>query len=309
MKKLVLGVLMLSVMSTFAQKKHKNGKIYDQHPGIEIVNEFTKAFVAGDEEKLKSLVTEDFKWWQMNSMDPKPLKLKGLVSRSNYLSKNVIGLQIKDRGSAYSDAMEYGKDNLNVYTYQILKGFDKNTGFKFEIPRNSIFFFSKDGKKISGLSVADSQLKWRKSYEAWDTRKNGKIYKDHPMISKARLLYAYLETGDMAAMKDLYAENARISDIMNSEKDSSKSVEEEMESLKEFFKIYEIVNVSESGYPDLLEYEGSKTKTIISWWNVTVKNKKSNAVKEAVHHSQIAVNKKGKIINEQYYFNASQLPK
>ena len=83
MKKLVLGVLMLSVMSTFAQKKHKNGKIYDQHPGIEIVNEFTKAFVAGDEEKLKSLVTEDFKWWQMNSMDPKPLKLKGLVSRSN----------------------------------------------------------------------------------------------------------------------------------------------------------------------------------------------------------------------------------
>ncbi|MBT4868788.1 MAG: hypothetical protein HON45_01620, partial [Polaribacter sp.] len=266
-------------------------------------------FVAGDEEKLKSLVTEDFKWWQMNSMDPKPLKLKGLVSRSNYLSKNVIGLQIKDRGSAYSDAMEYGKDNLNVYTYQILKGFDKNTGFKFEIPRNSIFFFSKDGKKISGLSVADSQLKWRKSYEAWDTRKNGKIYKDHPMISKARLLYAYLETGDMAAMKDLYAENARISDIMNSEKDSSKSVEEEMESLKEFFKIYEIVNVSESGYPDLLEYEGSKTKTIISWWNVTVKNKKSNAVKEAVHHSQIVVNKKGKIINEQYYFNASQLPK
>jgi len=296
-------------MSTFAQKKHKNGKIYDQHPGIEIVNEFTKAFVAGDEEKLKSLVTEDFKWWQMNSMDPKPLKLKGLVSRSNYLSRNVIGLQIKDRGSAYSDAMEYGKDNLNVYTYQILKGFDKNTGFKFEIPRNSIFFFSKDGKKISGLSVADSQLKWRKSYEAWDTRKNGKIYKDHPMISKARLLYAYLETGDMAAMKDLYAENARISDIMNSEKDSSKSVEEEMESLKEFFKIYEIVNVSESGYPDLLEYEGSKTKTIISWWNVTVKNKKSNAVKEAVHHSQIVVNKKGKIINEQYYFNASQLPK
>ena len=309
MKKLVLGVLMVSVMSTFAQKKHKNGKIYDQHPGIEIVNEFTKAFVAGDEEKLKSLVTEDFKWWQMNSMDPKPLKLKGLVSRSNYLSKNVIGLQIKDRGSAYSDAMEYGKDNLNVYTYQILKGFDKNTGFKFEIPRNSIFFFSKDGKKISGLSVADSQLKWRKSYEAWDTRKNGKIYKDHPMISKARLLYAYLETGDMAAMKDLYAENARISDIMNSEKDSSKSVEEEMEGLKEFFKIYEIVNVSESGYPDLLEYEGSKTKTIISWWNVTVKNRKSNAVKEAVHHSQIVVNKKGKIINEQYYFNASQLPK
>ena len=66
--------------------------------------------------------------------------------------------------------------------------------------------------------------------------------------------------------------------------------------------------MSESGYPDLFEYEGSDTKTIISWWDITVKNKKSNAIKEAVHHSQIVVNKEGKIINEQYYFNASQLP-
>jgi ketosteroid isomerase-like protein len=308
MKKLVLGVLMLSVMSISAQKKHKNGRIYDQHPGIELVNEFTDAFVAGDAEKLKSMVTEDFKWWQMNSMEPKPLTLNRLLGRSNYLSKNVIGLQIKDRGSAYSDAMEYGKDDLNVYTYQILKGFDKNTGYKFQIPRNSIFFFSKDGKKISGLSVSDSQLKWKKSYDAWGTTKNGTIYKDHPMISKARLLYAYIEIGDMESMKALYSENATILDVMNSEKDASKSVEEEMESLKEFYKQYEILNVSESGYPDLFEYEGSDNKTIISWWDITVKNKKSNAIKEAVHHSQIVVNKEGKIINEQYYFNASQLP-
>ena len=98
MKKLVLGVLMLFVMTLFAQKKHKNGKIYDQHPGIEIVNAFTKAFVAGDKEKLKSLVTEDFKWWQMNSMNSKQLEMKRLIKRFNYLSKNVIGLKIQDRG-------------------------------------------------------------------------------------------------------------------------------------------------------------------------------------------------------------------
>ena len=82
MKKLVLGVLMLSAMSTSAQKKHKNGTIYDQHPGIEIVNEFTKAFVAGDADKLKSLVTEDFKWWQMNAMEPKPLTLNRLLKKN-----------------------------------------------------------------------------------------------------------------------------------------------------------------------------------------------------------------------------------
>ena len=115
--------------------------------------------------------------------------------------------------SSYSDALEFGKDGVNVYAYQVLKGFDKNTGYKLEIPRNSIFFFDKEGK-ISGLSVSDSQLKWKKAYDAWGTSKNGEIYKDHPMISKARLLYAYLEIGDLASMKDLYAEDAKISDVM-----------------------------------------------------------------------------------------------
>ena len=301
--------LLLFVASTlvFAQKK-KNGTIFIEHPGIEIVNEFNKAFVEGDVEKLKSLVTEDFKWWQMNAMNTKPLTMKNLINRSTYLSENVLGLKIEDRGSAYSDAMEYGKDNLNVYTYQILKGFDKNTGYKFEIPRNSIFFFSKDGKKISGLSVIDSQLKWEKSYDAWQTRKNGTIYKDHPMIAKTRLLYAYFALGDIPGMRSLYKENARITDVMNSDIDQYNTVDEEMENLKEFYKLYEVVNVSESGYPDLLEYEGTESKTIISWWNITFKNKKSNAIKEMKQHSQIVVNKDGKIIREQYYFNASQLP-
>ena len=309
MKKVLLFGMLLSVAAVFGQKKHVNGKIYDAHPGIELVNEFTKAFVAGDEDKLRSLVTEDFKWWQMNAMDTEELTMDRLVKRSLYLSKNVLGLSIEDRGSAYSDAMEYGKDNLNVYTYQKLRGFDKNTGFKFEIPRNSIFFFNKGGKKISGLSVADSQLKWKKSYDAWQTRKNGVIYKDHPMIAKARLLYAYLELGDIAAMKSLYAESATISDVMNSEMNATKSVTEEIENLKAFFKNYEVVNVSESGYPDVLEYEGAEdSQTIISWWNITIKNKKSGVEKEAKHHSQITVNKAGKIVNEQYYFNASQLP-
>ena len=305
--KITLILLFVASTLVFAQKK-KNGTIFIEHPGIEIVNEFNKAFVEGDEEKLKSLVTEDFKWWQMNAMNTKPLTMKNLINRSTYLSENVMGLKIEDRGSAYSDAMEYGKDNLNVYTYQILKGFDKNTGYKFEIPRNSIFFFSKDGKKITGLSVIDSQLKWAKSYDAWQTRKNGTIYKDHTMIAKARLLYAYFALGDIPGMRSLYKENARITDVMNSDMDQNNTVDEEMENLKEFYKLYEVVNVSESGYPDLLEYEGTETKTIISWWDITFKNKKSNAIKEMKQHSQIVVNKDGKIIREQYYFNASQLP-
>jgi len=307
MKKLLFLIAVVFTNSTFSQKKNSNGKIYDKHPAINTVESFTKAFVDGSQEELKALVSDDFKWWQMNAMMPKPLTIENLIARSEYLAKNVIGFSVTNRGTSYSDALEFGKDGVNVYAYQVLKGFDKNTGYKLEIPRNSIFFFDKEGK-ISGLSVSDSQLKWKKAYDAWGTSKNGEIYKDHPMISKARLLYAYLEIGDLASMKDLYAEDAKISDVMNSDINSSVSVEEEINNLKEFYKTYEIIRVRERGYPDLLKYEGDDTSTIISWWNVTVKNKKSGKTKEAVHHSQIVVNNDGKIVNEQYYFNASALP-
>jgi|TARA_B110000977_G_scaffold201771_1_gene298509 ketosteroid isomerase-like protein len=307
MKKLLLSLALLFTAFTFAQKKNLNGKIYDKHPAINVVESFTKAFVEGNQEELKALVSDDFKWWQMNAMMPKPLTIENLIGRSEYFVNNVIGFSVTNRGTAYSDALEFGKNGVNVYAYQVLKGFDKNTGYKLQIPRNSIFFFDKDGK-ISGLSVSDSQLKWEKAYDAWGTSKNGVLYKDHPMISKARLLYAYLELGDLTSIKELYAEDAKIFDVMNSDINSFVSVEEEMNNLKEFYKTYEISNVSERGYPDLLDYEGDDTSTIISWWNVTVKNKKSGNTKETVHHSQIVVNSDGKIITEQYYFNASALP-
>ena len=128
------------------------------------------------------------------------------------------------------------------------------------------------------------------------------------MISKARLLMAYLEIGDLESMKDLYDENAKIYDVMNTELDSYVSVEDEINTLKEFYKNFEVVSVRERGYPDLLNYEGTDTFTIISWWNITVKNKRSGKIKEMVQHSQIDVNKEGKIVSEQYYYNASSLP-
>jgi hypothetical protein len=307
MKKLLLLIAVVFTTSTFAQKKNSNGKIYDKHPAINAVESFTKAFVEGNQEELKALVSDDFKWWQMNAMMPKPLTIENLIGRSEYLVNNVIGFSVTNRGTSYSDALEFGKDGVNVYAYQVLKGFDKNTGYKHEIPRNSIFFFDKEGK-ISGLSVSDSQLKWKKAYDARGISKNGEIYKDHPMISKARLLYAYLEIGDLTSIKGLYTEDAKIYDVMNSELDSFVTIEEEIKSLKEFYKTYEILSVRERGYPDLLNYEGDNTYTIISWWNVTVKNKKSGKTKETVQHSQIVVNSDGKIVTEQYYFNASALP-
>ena len=218
MKQIFASIFMLYSALVLGQTKNVNGKIYDQHPAIEIVDQFTDAFVKGDTLTMQNLTTEDFRWWQMNEMRPQPKKLQNMINRSRYLSTNVIGFDIANRGAAYSDAMEFGKGKdkqIHVYTYQAMRGYDKNTGIELNIPRNSIFFMNEDASKIAGLGVSDSQLKWQKAYDAWSTRTNGTIYKDHQMIAKSRLLYAYIALGDLESMRGLYADNAVIRDVMS----------------------------------------------------------------------------------------------
>jgi ketosteroid isomerase-like protein len=313
MKQVLASILMLCSAIVLGQSKNVNGKIYDQHPAIDIVDQFTDAFVKGDTLTMHNLTTEDFRWWQMNTMRPQPMTLNDMIGRSRYLSTNVIGFDIKNRGSAYSDAMEFGKGKdkqIHVYTYQAMHGYDQNTGIELNIPRNSIFFMNEDASKIAGLGVSDSQLKWQKAYDSWSTRTNGTIYKDHPMIAKSRLLYAYIALGDLESMRALYADNASIRDVMSiTDLKETKTPDEEMEMLKEFYSDYEVMDITEIGYPDLLEYEGANDVTIISWWEMTVKNKKSGNISKGYHHSQITVNKEGLITSEDYYWNPGLLPK
>ena len=47
-------------MSLNAQKK-KNGTVYIEHPGIDLVEDFNEAWVSGDIEKMASYLADDFK--------------------------------------------------------------------------------------------------------------------------------------------------------------------------------------------------------------------------------------------------------
>ena len=80
--KLTFAALILCMVLS-AQKK-KNGNIYIEHPAMEVVDEFNTAFVTGDLEKIKSLVSDDFKW-RNSTMREKPGTLKQLLMQvSNY---------------------------------------------------------------------------------------------------------------------------------------------------------------------------------------------------------------------------------
>ena len=104
MKKLLLVFTMIFSVAVFSQKE-SNGKLYIDHPAIEIVNQFNEAYISGDLDKLKELVTENF---QVRTLkDRKSNDINWILGTSNYLSKNITDFQIKHYGGSYPDVLEY----------------------------------------------------------------------------------------------------------------------------------------------------------------------------------------------------------
>ena len=305
MKKHIIYLFVLCFSLSFSQKKN-NGKLYIEHPAMDVVDQFNKAFVSGDLETMKSLVSDDFRWYTLSMREPGTLQQ--LLNRSNYLSKNVVNFDIKHYGGAYPDALEYKEDDIvEVMTYTWMSGYDRNTGVELDMPRYVNFRMNDEGK-IRSMNVMDDQALWTKAYQAWDTRANGVIYKDHPLVTKVRLMMRDYETQDVEKIKSNYTENTRFYDVMNSSVDEFKSLEEEFAQFNDYMEVFELVNIRESGYPDVLDYEGNGA-VVISWWEMTLRNKKSGKTNTIMQHIQHSFNEKGEIVREDYYFNPAQLPK
>ena len=305
MKKLLLVFTMIFSVAVFSQKE-SNGKLYIEHPAIEIVNQFNEAYTSGDLDKLKELVTENF---QVRTLkDRKSNDVNWILGTSNYLSKNIVDLEIKHYGGSYPDVLEYKQDGIvDVKTYEWLTGYDKNTGLDINMPRYATYRMNAKGDKVAGLWINDDETLWQKNWDAYETTENGVIYKDHPLVSKVRLLYQSYKTGDVEKIKANYTENTIFYDVMNSEIDEFKTLEEEFAQFDEYMEVFEIVNIRESGFPDVLDYSGDGA-VVISWADFTFKNKKSGNTKTISQHIQHWFNEEGEIVREYYYFNPAQLP-
>jgi ketosteroid isomerase-like protein len=292
-------------VAVFSQKE-SNGKLYIEHPAIEIVNQFNEAYTSGDLDKLKELVTENF---QVRTLkDRKSNDINWILGTSNYLSKNIVDLEIKHYGGSYPDVLEYKQDGIvDVKTYEWLTGYDKNTGLDINMPRYATYRMNAKGDKVAGLWINDDETLWQKNWDAYETTENGVIYKDHPLVSKVRLLYQSYKTGDVEKIKANYTENTIFYDVMNSEIDEFKTLEEEFAQFDEYMEVFEIVNIRESGFPDVLDYSGDGA-VVISWADFTFKNKKSGNTKTISQHIQHWFNEEGEIVREDYYFNPAQLP-
>ena len=305
MKKLLLIFTILFSFGVFAQKQ-TNGKIYIEHPAIDVINQFNEAYVSGDLDKLKELVTDNFQVLTLRNRETNDINW--ILGTSNYLSKNIIDLEIKHYGGSYPDVLEYKQDGiLDVKTYEWLTGYDKNTGLDLNMPRYATYRMNEKGDKVAGLWINDDEILWQKNWDAYETNENGVIYKDHPLVSKVRLLYQSYKTGDVEKIKANYTENTIFYDVMNSGIDEFKTLEEEFAQFDQYMEVFELVNIRESGFPDVLDYSGDGA-VVISWADFTFRNKKSGNTKTISQHIQHWFNEEGEIVREDYYFNPAQLP-
>ncbi len=120
MKKIILLLLFTSTFYVYAQK-NPNGKIFDEHPGIELVERFNKAFVDADEAVLNELLTDDFKAYNGEWMnkDQNFSTKQNIINQSKYWKSSLMNYSINKRGASYPDALEYKRSGTWVYTYDV----------------------------------------------------------------------------------------------------------------------------------------------------------------------------------------------
>lgn len=299
--------LLLIVPFTSFSQKNNNGKVFDKHPAIGIVNQFTEAWISGDVETLKELTGEGFKMGSSmnNSPNYKGGDINNLVGQSKWMSNNFVNISLKNRGQAYSDAIESKRSGLIVQTFQEFIAWDKNNAFKIRTPFNATFVFDKKGEKIVRFWWSDNQAAWQKWNLSRQTIKNGTIYKDHPYIGKVRQIWYNLAQGNLDKVWKDFSPNARVYDINQIGKEYS-NLKDWQQYVGEVFSNFDFVSIDEVGYPDYIDYEGNGG-TVLAWYNMTMKSKKTKKNVVFKFHSQHDFNEKGMIVLETLYYNANLL--
>lgn len=309
MKKVVLVVLMLCSFINYAQKK--NGTVYDEHPAINVVEEFVKASVAGDKAKMGSYLSDDFKGFNGTSNNPND---KGMDKEAFLNNQMVYHDQLdyysrEDFPGSYPDAIEYKKNNPNgevwVQTWNVVKGMHKTTGVKINAAEHRLYTLTKDNK-IKTIITYGNEGVIDEVRASFADRTNGTIYNHHEEINTVRKMMYALENNDLDKMYSFYEPSARFIDSSSPDQKSNTLTEQKVMD-KQIMDMYEITGIDMRGYPDYLHYELGDSRVVQSWWNINLIRKSD---KKAIVLPMLYIhdfNKDGKITGETAYFNAKLL--
>ncbi len=311
MKKLRIAVLLMIPIIGFAQKK-ENGKIYIEHPALNVVDAFTKAMVAGDTTAMSKLMAADFR--ANNPVAARPHD-KG-ADKATFL-RNAKGnydnfdyYSIKPVKGSYPDAFEYAKDPsdenaITVDTWDIVKGVHKKTGVKLDNYLHRSFTLTKGNKIKSLFNYMNPEVR-NNIIAANSERKNGIVYSEHQNINNLRLLVGAAENGDFEKAYSFFDPKA-IFFNSNSMEEKPQTLEELKASHKAFFENFEIGSIEQTGYPDYVHYEMGNMGVMYSWWNFYfIRKSDKKEIKVPMHYAH-NVGADGKITSERSYYNGNLL--
>ncbi|EDM38352.1 hypothetical protein PBAL39_02017 [Pedobacter sp. BAL39] len=312
-KSIFLLVLSISGMcGSFAQKK-ENGTVYIDHPAINMVAEFIKASVSGEEAKIASFLTDDFKSYNGTStvFNDKGTAKAAFVKNTMRYPKELDYFSIETLPGAYADAVEYKKDNKDgevwVQDWSLLKGVHKATGVKMNSATHRLYKLTKDYKIKTIINYSNAVI-LNEVGSSFANRTNGKIYNHHENINTIRKSMYAFEKADIDKALSFFSDDATFSDI-NMEAGKSLSKTEIKVVWKKFLDDYEIQSIDMVGYPDYLEYEMDNGREVLSWWKYNLIRKSDKKTLVIPMHFSDSFDADGKITAEMAYFSDSLMAK
>ena len=309
MKTTILSVMMLITFIATSQKK--NGTIYDEHPAINVVNEFTKAAVAGDKAKMGSYLTDDFRAFNGTSTNPndKGMDKAAFLNNQMLYHDQLDYYSIETFPGSYPDAIEYKKDNPNgavwVQTWDLMKGVHKTTGVKINAASHRLYTLTKDNK-IRNIITYGNEGVIDEIQASFADRTNGTIYNHHENINTVRKMMYAIENNNWDKAYSFYDNDVRFIDS-SSPTFESISLTEQKAADKKILEKYDVASIDMVGYPDYLHYEMGDARVVQSWWNINfIRKADKKAIVMPIHYIH-DFNKEGKITGETAYYNPKLL--
>ena len=307
--KITLILLFVASTLVFAQKK-KNGTIFIEHPAIDVVNQMYEAINTKNTEMLSSLISDDFKGFNGDSMDKDAkaqtkkeflANIKAWETQNRYFSIN----QTKN---GYPDAIEYKDDDFSaatwVYAWELLTGVGGTTGVKFSQPRHSQYAVNSDNQ-IAYLRTYMNQMPFVESWRSQRELKDGEIYSHHPNINTVRKAMHGLEFNDMVAFYENFDDDAEFDGLFN-DWDNDPLNAEEYKKAQEVFLKNNTINGMDCKWIKFYEFD-SQRDYVQSWWRVSVTRKSDGKVIIIPVLFNHAFNDDGKIIRHNELWNEAKL--
>tara|TARA_R110001583_G_scaffold43421_6_gene138067 strand:+ start:225 stop:1154 length:930 start_codon:yes stop_codon:yes gene_type:complete len=306
MKKVTILSFILFMAYGYSQKK-KNGNIYLEHPALEMVDQMQQAWMAGDDAKVATFLSNDFKSYYGSNVnkDRKGQDKEAFLKQVKSLPEMLSYVSLKPTEGAYPDAIEYKESGTWVQTWDHMKAIHNKTGVKLDMPFHRLYKLDDDGKINTLINYYENRMFWEIG-ESQTDRKNGTIYNHHDNINSVRRMMGAFENSDFETAYSFFDEDCRFISLELPEGETM-----DLQQIKErnegMWQAYEFNSIDVIGYPDYLEYDLGDAKVVQSWWKfrLTRKSDGKKLILPALYIHNF--NDEGKIVSSSAYLSTKIL--